>query len=106
YVYRHETDKPIHKLVTKDRLVCCTSDHSVFQNGSKIKPTELFRGDNIDIINIPILKSENTMTAQKAKLIGFFIGDGSCSYKKRKHSYNGKRVGEKTYDIFCGNFDL
>lgn len=106
YVYRHETNKPIHKLVTKDRLVCCTSDHSVFQNGEQIKPTELDRGNKIDIINIPILKSENTMTLKKAKLIGFFIGDGSASYKKRNHKYNSKKSGEKNYLISCGNFDL
>lgn len=56
YVYKHETNKPIHKLVTKDRLVSCTSDHSVFQNGEQIKPTELKRGDKIDIIELPILK--------------------------------------------------
>jgi DNA polymerase elongation subunit (family B) len=55
YVYKHETNKPIHKLVTKDRLVSCTSDHSVFQNGEQIKPTELKRGDKIDIIELPKL---------------------------------------------------
>jgi hypothetical protein len=55
YVYKHETNKQIHKLVTKDRLVSCTSDHSVFQNGEQIKPTELKRGDKIDIIELPKL---------------------------------------------------
>lgn len=56
YVYKHETNKQIHKLVTKDRLVSCTSDHSVFQNGEQIKPTELKRGDKIDIIELPKMK--------------------------------------------------
>jgi len=106
YVYKHETNKPIHKLSTKDRLVCCTSDHSVFQNGKQINPTKLNRGDNIEIIDIPILKSENTMSTKMAKLIGFFIGDGSCLYKKRDQKYIGKNVGEKHYKVFCGNFDL
>jgi DNA polymerase elongation subunit (family B) len=106
YAYRHETDKPIHKLVTKDRLVCCTSDHSVFQNGNQIKPTELNRGDNIDIITIPILKTEKTMSIKRAKLIGFFIGDGSCSYKKRGYRYDSKKSGEKMCQVLTGNFDL
>lgn len=106
YVYKHETNKPIHKIVTKDRLVSCTSDHSVFQNGKQIKPTELNRGDKIDIIELPKMNSVENMTEKKAKLIGFFIGDGSCSYRKRKHKYNSKKSGIKFYQILCGNFDL
>ena len=106
YVYKHETDKLIHKITTKNRLVCCTSDHSLFQNEKQIKPSYLNRGDKIDVVEIPILKSDNTLSLKKAKLIGFFIGDGSCSYRKRKHKYIGKKVGEKYYEGFCGNFDL
>jgi DNA polymerase elongation subunit (family B) len=88
YVYRHMTNKPIHKLVTKDRLVCCTSDHSVFQNGKQIKPTELLRGDKIDIIEIPVLKSENYITDKKAKLIGYFIGDDTIVYREGNFALN------------------
>lgn len=106
YVYRHETNKPIHKIVTKDRLVCCTSDHSVFQNSQQIKPTELKRGNKIDIIEIPQLNILNKLTIKQAKLIGFFIGDGSCSYKKRRHKYNSVKNGLKDYMVMTGNFDL
>jgi DNA polymerase elongation subunit (family B) len=62
YVYRHGTNKPIHKLVTKDRLVCVTSDHSVFQNGEQIKPSELKRGDKIDIVDLPNNTINNKVT--------------------------------------------
>lgn len=106
YIYKHETNKPIHKIVTKDRLVCCTSDHSLFQNGNQIKPPDLNRGDKIEIVDITPIKNEDTMSVKKAKLIGFFIGDGSCSYKKRNHKYISKKTGEKEYNILCGNFDL
>lgn len=107
YVYKHGTNKPIHKLVTKDRMVCCTSDHSVFQNNEKVKPSDLKRGDHVDIMDIPILKSENNMTLDKAKLIGYFIGNGSCKYKKRKRNYFSKTKQEtKTYFTFSGDFQL
>jgi DNA polymerase elongation subunit (family B) len=106
YVYKHGTNKPIHKLVTKNRLVNCTSDHSVFQNGEMIKPTSLMRGDKIDIIDIPTLNIENTITLNKAKIIGFFIGDGSSYYKKVKRTYNGKRVGLRSYNTYKGEFHL
>lgn len=106
YVYKHKTDKSIHKIITKDRMVCCTSDHSIFQNEIQIKPTEINRGDKIDIINIPILKSEETMTIKRAKLIGFFIGDGSCSYRKRNQKCITKKKGESFYKVLSGNFDL
>ncbi len=107
YVYKHETNKPIHKVVTKNRLVSCTSDHSLFQNGEQIKPTELNRGDKLDIIDIPILKSNKfTMSRERAKLIGFFIGDGSCDYKKKPRKYNSKKNGEKNYNCLGGGFTL
>jgi len=108
YVYRHETDKPIHKLVTKDRMIGCTSDHSIFQNGEQIKPTQLKRGDKIDIYDIPLLKSENNMSLNKAKLIGFFIGDGSCVYRKKNDSryFSKKKQKIVSYKCYSGNFDL
>lgn len=106
YVYKHGTNKKIHKLVTKDRMVNCTSDHSVFQNGVKIKPTELNRGDLIDVIDIPYENSHESITIDRAKIIGFFIGDGSSYYKKVKRAYSGKRVGLKHYESLKGEFTL
>jgi len=106
YVYRHETNKPIHKIVTKNRLVNCTSDHSLFQNEIQIKPSSLKRGDKIDIIDIPLLKNENNMSTDMAKLIGFFIGDGSSYYKKVNRTYSSKKLGLRSYSSFKGEFTL
>jgi DNA polymerase elongation subunit (family B) len=107
YVYRHGTTKQIHKVVTKDRLVNCTTDHSLFQNGVQIKPTELQRGCEIDIVDIPRMNTITTMSVNRAKLIGFFIGDGSSCYRKRKHIYYSKKKKENVeYQCFSGNFTL
>jgi DNA polymerase elongation subunit (family B) len=106
YVYKHGTNKPIHKLVTKDRLVNCTSDHSVFQNGVQIKPTSLERGSKIDIIDIPVLKSEKTISLNMSKLIGFFVGDGSSYYKNVKRTYSSKKNGLVCYFNKKGEFHL
>jgi DNA polymerase elongation subunit (family B) len=106
YIYKHGTNKNIHKVVTKDRLVCCTSDHSLFQNGKQIKPENLNRGDKIDIIDIPTFNNKNEISKDFAKLIGFFIGDGSSYYKKVKRTYNGKHVGLTYYECNKGDFTL
>jgi DNA polymerase elongation subunit (family B) len=53
YVYRHKTDKNIHRITTTSRMVEVTSDHSLFQNGKEVKPSELKVGDLIDIYEIP-----------------------------------------------------
>ena len=79
YVYRHETTKDIHTLITKDRLVSVTSDHSVFQDGAEIKPSELIRTNSIDIIDIPIENNNDTISLNKAYLLGFFISHGYIS---------------------------
>lgn len=106
YVYRHGTTKTIHKLVTKDRLVNCTSDHSVFQSGIQIKPTKLKRGDKIDIVEIPRMNNINTMSLDMANLIGFFIGDGSSTYRDKGQTYKNKRGVLKIYRNMSGNFTL
>lgn len=51
YVYRHDTTKNIHRVVTKDRLIQVTEDHSLFQDEVEIKPSTLNKGDKIDITN-------------------------------------------------------
>lgn len=106
YVYRHGTTKTIHKLVTKDRLVNCTSDHSVFQDGVQIKPTNLNRGNKIDIVEIPRMNVIDTMSLEMANLIGFFIGDGSSTYRDRGQTYKNKKGIIKKYRNMSGNFTL
>jgi hypothetical protein len=99
YVYRHETDKNIHRITTKDRLLNVTEDHSLFQNGVEIKPSELKRDDIIDTYEIPNSYNNSILINEdEAFLYGFFLGDGSALNNKRKVKYTSKKTGEvKTY---------
>jgi len=98
YVYRHETDKNIHRIVTKDRLINVTEDHSLFQNGIEVKPSELKRGDKIDVYNLPFNSINNELTENMAYLYGFFLGDGSVICCERTSKYLSKKTGEVNYN--------
>ena len=41
YIYRHETNKKIHGITTKDRLLNVTRRSSLFQNGVEVRPSDL-----------------------------------------------------------------
>ena len=90
YVYRHTTNKSIHRVTTRDRFVECTSDHSLFSNGIEVKPSDLKRDDKLDIydFNLPTTIDVNL---DEAWLLGFFIADGSSVYTNRKQKYFSKR---------------
>ncbi len=92
YVYRHETDKQIHRITTKDRLINVTEDHSLFQDGVEVKPSTLVRGDGIDVYDISIETSVD-VDIEKAWLFGFFLGDGSSNNGPRKQYYKSKKTG-------------
>jgi len=95
YVYKHGTDKKIHNIVTKDRYVNVTEDHSLFQNGVEIKPSELKRGDIIDVIDVPFSEIKSEMSLDKAWLMGFFLGDGSsCNNFRETSRYKSKKTGD------------
>jgi len=95
YVYRHGTDKKIHRITTKDRLVNVTEDHSLFQNGIKIKPSTLNRGNSIDVYNkLDKFDSLSSLSEDQAWLYGFFLGDGSANCSDRKCKYVSKKTGE------------
>jgi DNA polymerase elongation subunit (family B) len=94
YVFRHGTDKEIHRVITKDRLVQVTEDHSLFQNNQQIKPSILKRGDKIDVYHEDILNHNLCdISLDKAWLMGFFLGDGSAIYGPRKQYYKSKKTG-------------
>ncbi len=99
YVYRHGSDKKIHRITTKDRLLNVTEDHSLFQNNIEVKPSDLKQNDIIDTYEIPFNINKNiTLTDDEAFLYGFFLGDGSSLNSKRKTKYKSKKTGEvKTY---------
>lgn len=94
YVYRHGTDKNIHRITTKDRLINVTEDHSLFQNGKEIKPSELKRFDNIDTYEIPKNNVATGLNVNKAYLSGFFLGDGSANCSSRTQKYKSIKTGE------------
>jgi DNA polymerase elongation subunit (family B) len=99
YVYRHGTDKKIHRITTKDRMINVTEDHSLFQNGVEVKPSSLIQGDLIDTYEVPFNTNKQIfLTEDEAFLYGFFLGDGSSMNSKRKVNYTSKKTGEiKTY---------
>lgn len=93
YVYRHGTDKNIHRVTTKDRLVNVTEDHSLFQNKIQIKPSTLKRGDDIDVYNsLEKFNSITDISEDKAWLYGFFLGDGSSNCSSRTQKYVSKKL--------------
>jgi hypothetical protein len=94
YVYRHGTDKNIHRITTKDRLINVTEDHSLFQNGEEIKPSELERFDVIDTYEIPKNNVDTGLNVNKAYLNGFFLGDGSANCSSRTQKYKSIKTGE------------
>jgi DNA polymerase elongation subunit (family B) len=113
YVYRHGTDKQIHEILTKDRMVQVTEDHSLFQNGFEITPKDLVRGAKIDVVNINDYHKSNNdvcgVTQEQAYLFGFFAGDGHASCGVKKLKYFAKRKNEtvtyntKRYDFKLSN---
>lgn len=97
YVYRHKTEKIIHRVSTKDRLVCVTEDHSLFQNGKQIKPSSLKRGDKLDVYNLPYHNNTTRVDEYRPDfywLLGYFLGDGSAIYGSRKQYYKSRKTGE------------
>lgn len=96
YVYRHETDKKIHRVSTKDKLICVTEDHSLFQNGKQIKPINLKRGDLLDVRNVENFNNEGIeyLDEELSYLYGYFLGDGSAIYGDRKQYYKSKKTGK------------
>ncbi len=99
YVYRHETDKNIHRITTKDRLINVTEDHSLFQNGIEVKPSSLKRTDKIEVYQLPFNNDPTTEINQEvAFLYGFFLGDGSSICSSRKQKYKSRKTGVVKYN--------
>lgn len=97
YVYRHKTNKLIYDIRTKKGHVRVTEDHSVFQNGKKVLPSKLIIGDKIDMYDIPINNELDTISLDKAWLLGIFIGDGSAVYNDRKQRYFSIKENKYVY---------
>lgn len=96
YVYKHKTDKQIRRIETKNGLVDCTEDHSLFgEDGTEITPASLQRGDKIELYEEPLKYAKcEELTPDKAWLFGFFLSDGSATYGDRIQKYFSKRKNE------------
>ena len=96
YVYKHKTNKQLKRVETKNGVIDCTEDHSLFDNsGNEVKPSTLVRGDKIEIYNNDIdYFASSTVTDREAWLFGFFMADGSSVYCDRTQRYFSKRKGE------------
>lgn len=76
--------KKIIRVLTHTAIVDVTDDHSLIKsNGEEISPKNLKIGDELlhniyPQINSTIKPTENDII--RAKLDGFFVGDGSCGY--------------------------
>ena len=101
YVYKHKTTKQLKRVETKNGVIDCTEDHSLFDNsGNEVKPSTLVRGDKIEIYNNDIdYFASSTVTDREAWLFGFFMADGSSVYCNRTQRYFSKRKGEYVIHI-------
>jgi DNA polymerase elongation subunit (family B) len=88
-VVRHKTTKKIYRVLTHTGVVDVTEDHSLLlDDATKISPnkvtlnTKLLHGDCVQAL----VSSQDIVTPEEAKVMGFFYGDGSCG------SYNGKNT--------------
>ena len=84
YVYKHKTDKPIYVL--SGNIYCkVTGDHSIFQSGKEVKVNQIHAGDRIDQQTLPDLNEYDSITEDFAKVLGFFVAEGSCGAYDTKH---------------------
>jgi DNA polymerase elongation subunit (family B) len=80
-VIRHKlaSHKKIIRILTHAGLVDVTDDHSLLRlDKTEVSPKNLIVGDSLYHHDYPILSSINENLDYKAKIAGFFFGDGSC----------------------------
>lgn len=96
YVYKHKTIKKLRRIETKNGVIDCTEDHSLFnENKEEVKPSTLKRGNKLEIYETKIdYTINNDLTNKKSWLYGFFMADGSSVYCNRTQKYFSKRKNE------------
>lgn len=98
YIYRHKTDKEIHRIKTKSSLIDVTSDHSLFDSDKNqihskeciVNETKLEMYDGTELVFSDDCVNE-IINEDKAWLMGFFLADGSSTFKERTQKYWSKR---------------
>jgi DNA polymerase elongation subunit (family B) len=105
---RHKCNKAIYRVLTHTGLVDVTEDHSLIKyDGSYIKPNQinentLLMHHNLDINNEIALNNDINViqTKEEAKVMGFFVGDGSCgTYSCQSGLKYSWALNNKTIDV-------
>ena len=85
-IIRHtlHPSKKIIRVLTHTAIVDVTDDHSLIKStGEEVSPKDLKVGDELLHHPYPQIKSSNIPSKDdimRAKIDGFFVGDGSCGY--------------------------
>lgn len=93
YVYKHKTNKSLHRIETLHGLIDVTEDHSLFDSlKNEIKPKDIKFGDSIELFNGKITYDDNSsITLDKAWLFGYFMSCGHSIFYSNKQQYFSKR---------------
>ena len=74
--------KKMIRILTHTGLVDVTDDHSLLSlGGESITPKDVVIGTQLlhhKIENIPVTEQVSSITVDEARILGFFMGDGSC----------------------------
>lgn len=108
YVYKHKTNKLLHRIETKNGLIDVTEDHSLFDGlKNEIKPKNIKRGDSIEVYNNEIsYKIDNSMTLNKAWLFGFFMNNGSSLFDEVKLVHKSLTKLKRAKNILTDEFNI
>jgi hypothetical protein len=85
-IIRHTHTDPLVRVATHTGVVDVTAHHSLVRpNGEVVKPSEVSIGDDLMHADGPSFETKQLITERDikfARILGFFIGDGSCGKYK------------------------
>lgn len=85
YIYRHKTNKTIHRVIDNSTIVDVTDDHSLFnENKQKIKPNEINNSTKLEYINNDFSIFEETIEDKDINLdeiVNEFVVNDVISHK-------------------------
>ena len=102
-VIRHKAGKPMVRVLTHSGMVDVTTDHSLLRlDGSAVTPREVEIGDLLMHADFPdIPRAPDAITCvDRARVMGFFCGDGSCDLFMCKLSNPDRGLLER-YKTLC-----
>ena len=107
-VIRHAlaSHKKMMRILTHTGLVDVTDDHSlVLENGQEISPKDVEIGTKLLHHALPTIDDTcQTFTSEQARVMGFFMGDGSCGQydcpSGKKHSWGLNNASVEIIDKY------